>query len=203
MVWKQPDRPIILASQSPRRRDILAAMGFSFEVAQPGVDNEAEFFSRYPFADALATLASAKAESVSNGRKEALVLGADTVVSIDGAILGKPLDRPDAEAMLQQLSGRVHSVHTAVALTCSVCGFSAQATECTTVRFRQLSKWEIDDYLALDEYRDKAGSYAIQGKALTFVERIEGCYFNVVGLPVRKTIDLFTAYANRKGESNV
>lgn len=203
MVWKQPDRPIILASQSPRRRDILSTMGFTFEVSRPGVDNEAEFFSRYPLAEALEALAAAKADSVLSARREALVLGADTIVSIDGAILGKPRDRLEAELMLQQLSGRIHTVHTSVALACSECGFSARAIESTAVLFRQLSKWEIDDYLGLDKYRDKAGSYAIQGRAMTFVERIEGCYFNVVGLPVRKTIDLFTAYANRKGESNV
>jgi septum formation protein len=203
MVWKKPDRPVILASQSPRRRDILTTMGFTFEVLRPGVDNETEFFSRYPLLEALVALAAAKAESVSNTQREALVVGADTIVSIDGAILGKPRDKLEADAMLQQLSGRTHTVHTSVALSCSACGFSAQAIESTAVLFRHLSKWEIDDYLVFDEYQDKAGSYAIQGRAMTFVERIEGCYFNVVGLPVRKTIDLFTAYANRKGESNV
>jgi septum formation protein len=197
-VWRNPDRPVILASQSPRRRDILALMGFEFEVMAPSVENETMFFAGGAVRESLEALAAAKAQSVSAKEPAALVLGADTIVCVDKAILGKPADRADAKAMLRLLSGRIHSVYTSVALACGECGFSARATEETRVAFRGLSDRDIDDYLGREEYGDKAGAYAIQGRALVFIDRIEGCYYNVVGLPVQKTIGLFTAYTSRK-----
>jgi septum formation protein len=169
----------------------------------PSVENEATFFSGRTLDKGLAALSVAKAQSVSLSRPDALVLGADTVVSIDGAILGKPKTRGDAAAMLGRLSGRRHAVLTSVALVCGECGFAAGAVETTAVQFRALAQWEIDEYLGRGEYLDKAGAYAIQGRAMAFVDRIDGCYYNVVGLPVRKTIDLFAAYADRKGAPNV
>jgi septum formation protein len=178
-------------------------MGFVFEVIAPLVESEGAFFSGFPLEDALQKLADAKAQSVSAGRPEALVLGADTIVSIDGAILGKPTTAGDAAGMLACLSGRTHAVLTSAALVCAECNFAARATEKTMVVFRSLAQWEIDEYLECGEYRDKAGAYAIQGRAMAFVDRIEGCYYNVVGLPVKKTIDLFSAYANRKDAGNV
>lgn len=202
-VWRNPDRRIILASQSPRRRDILSLMGFVFEVIAPLVENEDAFLSGSALDVALQRLAGAKAQSVAAARPEALVLGADTIVSIDGAILGKPKTAGDAAVMLARLSGRMHAVLTSVALVCLECGFAASATEKTMVLFRSLAQGEIDDYLERGEYRDKAGAYAIQGRAMSFVDRIEGCYYNVVGLPVKKTIDLFSTYANRKDAGNV
>ncbi len=202
-VWKNPDRPVILASQSPRRRDILSGMGVTFEVIAPLVESEDTFLSRPPIEDALAALALAKANSISATRPQSLVLGADTIVSIDGRILSKPVSRADAAHMIERLSGRTHSVLTGVSLVCGETGFAASAAETTRVRFRVLEKWEIDAYLDRNEYRDKAGSYGIQGAAMTFVERIEGCYYNIVGLPVAKTIDLFCGYANRKDVLNV
>jgi septum formation protein len=202
MMWRNPDRRIILASQSPRRRDILKSLGFGFDVVAPSVENEASFFPGRSVDKALAELAAAKANSVSSSHPAALVLGADTIVSVDGVVIGKPKDPADASAMLGRLSGRKHLVLTSVALACEECNFSAGAVEVTTVFFRSLAQWEIEEYLGFDEYRDKAGAYAIQGKAMAFVDGIEGCYYNVVGLPVRKTIDLFTAYANRKAASN-
>lgn len=203
MVWRNPDRRVILASQSPRRREILSALGFCFEVVPPSVENEAAFFSGRALDKGLSALAEAKAQSVSLSRPESLVLGADTVVSIDGAVIGKPKTQSEAAAMLGRLSGRRHAVLTSVALLCGECGFAAGAVETTAVQFRSLAQWEIDEYLDLGEYCDKAGAYAIQGSAMAFVDRIDGCYYNVVGLPVRKTIDLFAAYADRKGASNV
>ncbi len=178
-------------------------MGLAFEVVLPDIGDESRFFSQGPLAGALGALAAAKAASVSAVCGDALVLGADTVVALDGAVMGKPKDESDAASMLVRLSGREHVVHTAVALGCSACGFSACAVESTRVFFRPLARWEIDGYISRNEYIDKAGAYAIQGRAMVFVDRVEGCYYNVVGLPVRKTIDLFAAYANRKGESNV
>jgi septum formation protein len=178
-------------------------MGFVFEVIAPLVENEDAFLSGSALDVALQRLAGAKAQSVAAARPEALVLGADTIVSIDGAILGKPKTAGDAAVMLARLSGRMHAVLTSVALVCLECGFAASATEKTMVLFRSLAQGEIDDYLERGEYRDKAGAYAIQGRAMSFVDRIEGCYYNVVGLPVKKTIDLFSTYANRKDAGNV
>ncbi len=203
MVWRNPDRRIILASQSPRRREILSALGFEFDVVRPSVENEADFFSGRQLDKELAALAVAKAQSVSVSRPDALVLGADTVVSIDGVALGKPTTKSDAATMLRRLSGRRHTVLTSVALVCGECGFAAGAIETTAVQFRSLAQWEIDEYLSRGEYCDKAGAYAIQGRAMAFIDRIDGCYYNVVGLPVRKTIDLFASYADRKGAPNV
>ena len=203
MVWRNPDRRIILASQSPRRREILSALGFEFDVVRPSVENETDFFSGRQLDKELAALAVAKAQSVSLTAPDALVLGADTVVSIDGVALGKPTTKSDAVTMLGRLSGRRHTVLTSVALVCGECGFSAGAVETTAVQFRSLAQWEIDEYLGRGEYLDKAGAYAIQGRAMAFVDKIDGCYYNVVGLPVRKTIDLFASYADRKGAPNV
>lgn len=129
---------------------------------------------------------------------EALVLGADTVVVLGKKILGKPKDKSDARAMIDMLSGKTHSVLTAVALVCKECGFCASAVSKTLVVFRTLPRQERDDYFREGDWQDKAGAYAIQGNAMSFVDRIEGCYYNVVGLPVRTTIDCFTEYASLK-----
>jgi septum formation protein len=201
-VWRNPDRPVILASQSPRRRDILSLMGFDFTVIAPSVENENVFFTGKAIGESLEALATAKAQSVSGRKPAALVLGADTIVCVDNAVLGKPAGRAEAAEMLRLLSGRMHSVYTSVALVCEECGFTARATEETRVVFCDLSDRDIDDYLGREEYRDKAGAYAIQGAAMVFIDRIEGCYYNVVGLPVRKTIGLFTAYSTRKDPQN-
>jgi septum formation protein len=201
-VWKNPDRRIILASQSPRRREILSQMGFAFEVVAPSVDNEAVFFTGAGIADCLKALAVAKAESVSRAQPGALVVGADTVVAARGTVLGKPKNKSDARTMIGLLSGTSHGVYTSVALVCAETGFIGVAVEKTLVFFRPLEQWEIDDYLESDDFLDKAGAYAIQGRAMPFVDKIEGCYYNVVGLPVRKTIDLFTAYSTRKDARN-
>jgi|WetSurMetagenome_2_1015567.scaffolds.fasta_scaffold00072_40 septum formation protein len=203
MVWNNPDRRVILASQSPRRRDILRGLGFTFRTVRPSVKSEAAFLTGRPLKKGLAALALAKAASVAQREPGALVLGADTVVVVDGEAIGKPRGRREAGAMLRRLSGKTHAVHTSVALVCGGSGFSSVSVETTRVRFRKLAEWEIDAYLRLDEHADKAGAYAIQGRAMAFVDGIDGCYYNVVGLPVRKTIDLFAAYANRKGATNV
>jgi septum formation protein len=180
----------------------MSLMGFDFEVMPPSVENETVFFGGGAIEQSLEALAAAKARSVAARKPAALVLGADTVVCIDKAVLGKPAGRTEAAEMLRSLSGRVHSVYTSVALVCAECGFSARATGETKVVFCELSARDIDDYLNREEYFDKAGAYAIQGRAMVFIDRIEGCYYNVVGLPVQKTIGLFTAYSTRKDASN-
>ena len=172
---------VILASRSPRRREILARAGIAHQVRPADVDEtvrDGEDVAGY-----VRRLARAKAEAVSNGPGE-VVLGADTVEVVDGEILGKPADRQDACRMLRRLSGREHEVVTGI---CLLTGErAAEDAESTRVRFRSLSEQEIADYVASGEPMDKAGAYAIQGLASKFIDRVEGCYFNVVGLPVAK-----------------
>jgi septum formation protein len=197
-VWNKPDKRIILASQSPRRRDILSLMGLSFECISPSISDEMSYLRDGNLSDALQTLALAKAESIAATFPGALVLGADTVVVSGEKILGKPKDAADAREMLEVLSGRVHTVFTGVALTCPDDSFTSTRCAATAVSFRTLAKGEIDEYLSCGEWHDKAGAYAIQGKALVFIDKIDGCYYNVVGLPVSATIDCLTDYQLRK-----
>lgn len=171
---------LVLASASPRRRELLAAAGFTFDVEVADVDER-----RHPGEPAEAyarRVALAKAEAVSARRPGALVLGADTIVVVDGDVLGKPVDDADATAMLQRLSGRPHRVLTAVAL---IGGREPlEAIEETVVWMYALAPRDIAAYVETGEPRDKAGAYGIQGRASRFIPRIEGSYTNVVGLPV-------------------
>jgi septum formation protein len=197
--WQHPGRPIILASQSPRRKEILAQMGFSFKTIVPPPIDEAAFLDAGDLPASLRKLAKAKAMAVAGQHPEALVLGADTVVVKGKKILGKPKNRDEALDMLVALAGSRHRVYTGVALTCKGCIFSTTAMACTDVFFRKVPIDEIEAYLACGEYRDKAGAYAIQGRAMTFVEKISGCYYNVVGLPVSETIGMFVKYVRSLG----
>ncbi len=178
---------LILASASPRRRELLTQAGFSFEVCAADIpenprtgEDPIAYVTRLAREKAEAVFAqqSAKAEDVC----DLAVLGADTTVTLDDHILGKPEDAADAARMLRLLSGRSHRVITGVAL---VTAEGAEvAAEVTAVRFLHLSDEEIADYVASGEPMDKAGAYAIQGRAARWIPRIEGCYFNVVGLPL-------------------
>jgi septum formation protein len=171
---------IILASRSPRRAELLAAAGIAFEVLAADVD-ETPLPDEAPDAY-VARLAIAKALAVLALRPAARVLGADTTVTIDRRILGKPADNSDAEAMLRLLSGRAHLVHTGVALV-SRDGIQS-AVDTTRVWFDAMTDEDISWYVATGEPVDRAGAYAIQGLASRFIPRIEGSYSNVVGLPV-------------------
>jgi septum formation protein len=199
-LWYAPGKPVILASQSPRRKVILAQMGLAFTSLTPHVPDESFYINMSGLVDSLKALAITKARSIAKIHPGALVLGADTVVVLDRNVLGKPADIDQAREMLVNLSNRKHQVMTGVALVCASDAFAAAAVACTDVFFRKLPGNEIDDYLDLGEYRDKAGAYAIQGRASVFIDRIEGCYYNVVGLPVSETIALFDAYLNRSME---
>ncbi len=171
---------IILASASPRRRELLGALGAEFEV-RPARGPE----HTPSHGDARRTvleLSAAKAEELARENPGAIVIGADTVVEKDGDILGKPADAAEAAAMLKKLSGAAHRVFTGV--TVARDGMVLSQAEETTVRFRPLRDEEIAAYVASGEPMDKAGAYAIQGLASLFVEGIEGDYFNVVGLPL-------------------
>jgi septum formation protein len=175
---------LILASSSPRRKELLRNAGFQFEVIPSRV--EEVFESDHDPAEVVERLALHKAEEVA-GRVEhgdVVVLGADTVVVADGEPLGKPKTDQEAVAMLERLSGREHQVITGIALVDPRSPRRALAHQVTRVFFRSLEREEIDDYVASGEPVDKAGAYAIQGRAGRFVTRLEGCYFNVMGLPV-------------------
>ena len=173
---------LILASASPRRRELLAQAGFVFEV-HPAHISEDPLTGEDPIAYVV-RLAREKAQAVFDELRDpdAIVLGADTTVTLDEHILGKPEDAADAARMLRLLSGRTHRVMTGVAV---VTAKGAEvAAEVTGVRFLALSDKEIAAYVATGEPTDKAGAYAIQGRAARWIPRIEGCYFNVVGLPL-------------------
>ena len=183
----------ILASGSPRRRDLLHRAGFEFDLRVADVEeipkaNEApEDFARRAAQDKAMTVAA----TVPN---DSLVLGADTVVVIDSQIHGKPRDNQDAYRMLQTLSGRTHRVITGVCLVRAPGTIEAERVETTQVTFRSLDEAEIRQYISSGEPSDKAGAYAIQGLASKFVTRISGCYFNVVGLPVPLVYELLKPF---------
>jgi septum formation protein len=172
--------PLILASASPRRAELLRNAGIKFAVEPAHVPEE-------PFPDELPLqyaqrLAREKAQAIVAKHPDNVVLGADTIVVADAHLLEKPLDPADAARMLRLLSGRSHQVMTGVCV--SAPGFEQTEAETTEVRFGALSDDEIAAYVATGEPMDKAGAYAIQGIASRWVQRIDGCYFNVVGLPV-------------------
>jgi septum formation protein len=170
---------LVLASQSPRRREILTQAGIPFVVRTTEVD-ETPVSGEKP-EDYVRRLAGMKALAVPSGPGE-IVLGADTIVVVDGEMLGKPADQADARRMLGMLAGRCHEVITGIALkrdAAVVCDWAS-----TRVWFAPMSAGEIAAYAASGEPLDKAGAYAIQGLAAKYIEKIEGCYFNVVGLPV-------------------
>lgn len=178
---------LILASSSPRRAEILANAGLPFSVLSSAVD-ESPNPGETPAA-LVQRLANAKADLVTaRAVGPAIVVGADTVVVLDDKILGKPRSSDEARHMLQQLSGRTHSVLTGVAMVRLPDGERRQFTESTLVHFRPVTQEEISSYLATEEPHDKAGAYAIQGQAGRYIPRIEGCYFNVVGLPLSRVL---------------
>lgn len=179
---------IILASASPRRRQLLESYGFDFEL-YPSDADETGVEGLLP-ADAVKELALRKALWVKErvGYTDGVILAADTLVALNGRLLGKPVDETDAFRMLSSLSGTNHQVYTGVALVKGEKVISE--VECTQVFFRPLDSREILDYIASGEPMDKAGAYGIQEKGGIFVRRIEGDYFNVLGLPICKTYEL-------------
>jgi septum formation protein len=180
---------LVLASSSPRRAEILSAVGWPYEMMVAGIDE-----SRAPGEDATAyvqRLAREKVEAVVAKLESGLVLGADTVVVINGEILGQPRDDDDARRMLKLLSGKWHEVLTGVALVRAGEGTETLVDyERTRVRFAEMSADEIEWYVGTGEPKGKAGAYAVQGRAALLIEEIEGEYFNVVGLPIRLVYEL-------------
>ncbi len=177
---------VILASQSPRRRQLLALVGIDHDVRPADVD-ESLVVGELPeqYAE---RLAREKVEVIAATEKDALIIGADTTVVIDNIVLGKPLDVGDAERMLRMLSGRSHTVITAVAASCG--GRTVSSVELVDVTFRALDDEEIRQYVATGEPMDKAGAYGIQGYGATIVRRIDGDYFAVMGLSLVRVVAL-------------
>jgi septum formation protein len=178
---------LILASTSPRRAQILRDAGLAFSIISSAVD-ETPIPGEAP-GELVLRLANAKAELVAaRSVGPAIVVAADTVVVLEGQILGKPRSTDDARHMLERLSGRTHSVVTGVSLIRLPDVEQRAFVETTLVHFDRLSANEITRYLATDEPHDKAGAYAIQGRAGRYIPRIEGCYYNVVGLPLARLL---------------
>jgi len=180
--------PLVLASASPRRRRILEGLELDFVVDPTGIPEDAAA-GETP-AEHVVRLARAKADASARGRDRGTVLGADTIVVLDGALLGKPEGPADAARMLRTISGRWHEVYTGIALVRCSDGAVVSGFERTRVLVRDLTGREIDAYVAGGEPLDKAGAYAIQECGAALVERVDGCFYNVVGLPVVRLLSL-------------
>jgi len=178
---------IILASSSPRRAEILRSAGIAFEIRATEVDETAlPGESAHAMVARLAEAKARAASQMSADTRECIIVGADTTVELDGEILGKPRDSAHAREILAKLSGRTHHVLTGIFLLRLPDNATRAAVENSAVTFARLSEEEIDAYAATGEPLGKAGAYAIQGLAGRYISRIEGCYFNVVGLPMAR-----------------
>ncbi|MGE5485393.1 MAG: Maf family protein [Ignavibacteriales bacterium] len=182
---------IVLASRSPRRAALLRQIGLEFTVMPGPADEPAGSGEPTRVAERLAL---AKALAVAGMLDDGLVIGADTIVTVDGDILGKPSDHDDACRMLARLSGRSHTVITGVAVVDAGTGKRVVEHEESRVWFRSLDDGEIAAYVASGEPVDKAGAYGVQGLGAVIVERIEGCYFNVVGLPLPRLARILKSF---------
>ena len=180
---------IILASKSPRRRELLEKLGLDFTVMTEDVDESMD--PALPLEREILRVSEAKARAVQAGPDD-LIISADTVVCVDGKRLGKPADEADAKAMLRALSGRAHTV---VSGLCVLRGDRCEtASVSTNIHFRPLSDREIDAYVASGEPMDKAGAYGIQGLAAIFVDKLDGDYYNVMGLPLCALAELLKRF---------
>jgi septum formation protein len=177
-------RKLILASSSPRRKEILEKEGIGFKIKFPS-DIDEEISNSDPVEHVL-TLSRKKAESVSGQTGEGIILGADTVVVLDGEILGKPKNPKEARSMLKKLSGRTHKVYTGITLLSKYNGKTVSDYDCTEVKFNRLEDEKIAAYIHTGEPMDKAGAYGIQGMGSFLVESINGNLDNVIGLPTGK-----------------
>lgn len=191
---------IILASSSPRRVDLLRQIGWSFKAITPDVD-ESQFSFAHDPAQVTEELALCKARKVAEGLDDpgSIVIGADTIVILDERVLGKPVDADEARRMLGALQGRSHRVVTGFALVETGTDRYATMHEQTQVFIRPLADEEIDAYIATGEPLDKAGAYGAQGYGGGFIERVEGCFYNVVGLPLARLTTTLKAFIQADG----
>jgi len=199
---------VVLASSSPRRAEILRNAGIAFEICVPdldesrlGAETPAAMVQRLSKAKCIAVAERIKQSARATPQEAAFVIGADTAVELDGALLGKPRDAGELSEMISRLSGRTHRVLTGLYLLRVPGGEAWSAVETTAVTFARLDAGELAAYVAAGivdrEPFDKAGGYAIQGRAGRYVTRIEGCYFNVVGLPLARLHELLRAASPR------
>jgi septum formation protein len=182
--------PLILASTSPRRRELLALLGIPFDVKSPSF--EERLVVARPAIEQVQFFAQGKAQSVAGQEPEAIVLGSDTVIEVDHDVLGKPDDLAEARAMLRRLAGRDHHVRTAVALVCTTRAINVVALSTAVVRMKRFDEREHERYLATGESLGKAGAYSIQGRGGDLVDSIDGDFPTVVGLPLRLVAQLLT-----------
>jgi septum formation protein len=201
--------PVILASGSPRRKELLGSLGLDFQTIVPNVDEDGFHLEHLPPAEVVKFLARTKAQEVAKHHHQAYVIGSDTLVVINHEIFGKPKTKDDAFRMLKALQGNAHQVYTGIAIFSpdnlsgnrqnnlqDIQPFACEAL-CTTVYMRALSDAEIHAYIATGEPMDKAGAYAIQGYGSTLIERIDGCYFNVVGMSLYLLDRLFAQFGQK------
>ncbi len=181
---------LILASTSPRRRELLALLGIPFDVKNPSF--EERLVADRSAIDQVQSFAQGKARSVAIHEPEAIVLGSDTVIELDHDVLGKPADPAEARAMLRRLAGRDHYVCTAVSLVCSALGIAVVALSTSVVRMKPFDERVHERYLATGESLGKAGAYSIQGEGGDLVDSIDGDFPTVVGLPLRLVAQLLT-----------
>jgi len=181
---------LILASGSPRRSELLSKMGYEFEIHVPDVDENVSGKA----SDIVAVLSRRKAMAVAESEDSGIIIASDTLVSLNGEVLGKPVDEADAFRMLKTLSGNTHEVFTGVTIIDAKSGKCETRSVRTGVCFRELTDQEIHDYIASGEPMDKAGAYGIQGGAGKFVEKLEGSYENVIGFPVDDVQDMLNGF---------
>lgn len=201
----EPISRIVLASSSPRRKELVATLDLSLPVYILSTDSDETVLPEWTPQQTVETLSLRKAQAAMDMLRQSpvaadyrdLIIAADTIVAVDGQILGKPADEEDAFRMLSKLSGRKHDVFTGVSCIAADSGETHVAYRRTIVRMRELVDERIRRYVASGEPMDKAGAYGIQGLGSTLVEEIEGCYFNVVGLPLALLSDLLEKYGIR------
>lgn len=186
-----PPAPLLLASTSPRRKDLLALLQVPFETVEP--DFAESLRPGVPPRDLAAHFADGKALSCASRRPDRLVIGSDTLIELDGRVLGKPADLEEARRMLEQLSGREHLIHTGLAVRRQQDARSEVAVETVKVRMTAFGAADIAAYLRTGESLGKAGAYSIQGEGSCFIEWIEGDYTAAVGLPLKRTAELLAA----------
>jgi septum formation protein len=186
---------LILASTSPRRREILALLGLPFETITPTFAEAVA--SHRPIAEEVLDFALGKARSVASRQPESIVIGSDTMIFLNGQKMGKPADMVHAKQILRALAGKTHRIFTSVVIVDGLGGPGLKVVEQVSVAMREYSEAEIEAYLAVNESLDKAGAYSIQGQGRTLIESIDGDYLAAVGLPLKPIAD----YLNRRGLS--
>ncbi|MFD3157640.1 Maf-like protein [Haloimpatiens sp. FM7330] len=182
---------LTLGSASPRRKELLKKITENFDVIVSDFDEESIDFNG-DFTKYVKKIAEGKALNVSKKiQDESIVIGCDTIVAFDGKVLGKPKDEEDAYSMLSAMSGKWHAVYSGIAIVNNLTGKILTDYVCTNVKFSDITDREIKKYIKTGEPMDKAGSYGIQGLGGIFIEKIDGCYYNVVGLPINKLNSMF------------